>query len=223
MRRLPQASLDTLPVPFEPPLRILLVTARPEGMDLVDPRGVARELLDELSGPAGDVGVTMELLRPPTLENLRRRLGDPLRPAVQVVHFDGHGTFDVGEGGRGSGRLAFEYDDGGLDAVPADVLAQVLQGSGVRLAVLTACRSALGTADPFSSIAAQLIRSGLDAVVAMGASLLSAGAVRYSEGFYKAMAAGSPVPVAQDRARQAMFDNPRRHLQRRRLDDPGAR
>ena len=225
VRRLPQSDLAALPVPFEPPfeppLRVLLVTARPEGTDLVDPRGVACELLDELGGPTGGGGVSVELLRPPTLGNLRGRLADSVLPPVQVVHFDGHGTFDMGEDGRGQGRLAFEDDDGRLNAVPADVLAQVLQGSGVRLAVLTACRSAVGTADPFSSIAAQLIRSGLDAVVAMGASLLAAGAVRYSEGFYRAIAGGSPVPVAQDRARQAMFDNPRRHLQRRRPDDPG--
>ena len=90
------------------------------------------------------------------------------------------------------------------------------------LAVLTACRSALGTEDPFSSIAAQLIRSGVDAVVAMGANLLVSGAARYAEGFYRALAAGTPVPAAQQRARQAMHDNPRRHLQRRHRDDPGS-
>ena len=36
------------PTPFEPPLRMLLVTARPEDTGFIDPRGVARELLDEV-------------------------------------------------------------------------------------------------------------------------------------------------------------------------------
>ena len=221
VRRLPQTELSALPMRFEPPLRVLIVTARPEGPGFVDSRGIAGELLDELGGAAGDGSVAIEFLRPPTLDNLRDRLRDLDRPPVHVLHFDGHGTFDADEGGS-RGRLAFEDADGRLDAVPADVVAQVLQGSGLRLAVLTACRSALGTEDPFSSIAAQLIRSGVDAVVAMGANLLVSGAARYAEGFYRALAAGTPVPAAQQRARQAMHDNPRRHLQRRHRDDPGS-
>ena len=221
VRRLPQTELSALPMRFEPPLRVLIVTARPEGPGFVDSRGIAGELLDELGGAAGDGSVAIEFLRPPTLDNLRDRLGDSA--ALQSTSCTSTATAPSTPMRVGSrGRLAFEDADGRLDAVPADVVAQVLQGSGLRLAVLTACRSALGTEDPFSSIAAQLIRSGVDAVVAMGANLLVSGAARYAEGFYRALAAGTPVPVAQQRARQAMHDNPRRHLQRRHRDDPGS-
>ncbi len=44
VRRLPQRQLPVLLTPIEPPLRILLVTARPEGAGFFDPRGIAREL-----------------------------------------------------------------------------------------------------------------------------------------------------------------------------------
>jgi hypothetical protein len=40
--------------------------------------------------------------------------------------------------GGAQGKLVFEKDDGLLDFAPADELAQLLQDSGVRLAVLTA-------------------------------------------------------------------------------------
>jgi len=106
--------------------------------------------------------------------------------------------------------------------VKAENVAQVLQDSGVRLAVLTACQSAMGAADDaFSSVAAQLIRSGVDAVTAMSASGLTVSATRYAEAFYRALASGSSAPLAQERARQALHDEPRRNVHRRRTDDEG--
>jgi len=42
--------------------------------------------------------VTCEFLRPATFDALLERLEDPAKPAVDILHFDGHGVFD-GEGG----------------------------------------------------------------------------------------------------------------------------
>ena len=177
-------ELDLRDEEFEPPLRVLLVTARPEGAGFVDPRAIARELLDEIEGrgPGGADLIELEFLRPPTLAALRARLEKPGRP-VHVLHFDGHGVCRDGRG-----HLAFEDEAGGVDLVEAAALAQVLQGSGVRLAVLTACQSAMGAPDdPSSSVAGQLLRGGVDAMAAMGASVLVAAAARYAESFYRAL------------------------------------
>ncbi len=164
--------------------------------------------------------IALEFLRPPTLPALRTRLSDASLPPIQVLHFDGHGVFAKGKNAQG--MLAFENDQGRVDLVRAEDVAQVLQDSGVRLAVLTACQSALGAADDaFSSVAAQLIRSGVDAVMAMSASVLVVTASRYAEALYRALAAGTPTPVAQERARQALHDDPRRNMHRRRVDDEG--
>src|SRR5437764_13349453 len=46
LRRLPQGEAASLQTSFEPPLRVLLVTARPEEAGFIDPRSTARELLD---------------------------------------------------------------------------------------------------------------------------------------------------------------------------------
>lgn len=176
LRSLPQSESAARSAPFTPPLRVLLVTARPDDAGFVDPRGIARELLDELQSnveQADSLPVALEFLRPPTLPALRQRLSDAQLPPVHVLHFDGHGVFKPEEGtarppddgvrlkGGGQGMLAFENETGQLDLVPAETLANVLQGAGVKLAVLTACQSAMSAADDaFSSVAGQLIKGG---------------------------------------------------------------
>jgi hypothetical protein len=187
LRRLPQSESTTSSTSFEPPLRVLLVTARPEGTGFIDPRGIARELLHEVQGQIETGTIELEFLRPPTLKALRKRLRDSKRQ-VHVLHFDGHGTFDEKTDGQDAhllsasrrGKLAFEDDKGQLELVEAEDVAQVLQNSRVKLAVLTACQSAMSSADDaFSSVAARLIQGGIDAVVAMSASVLVASASYY--------------------------------------------
>ncbi|WP_437723285.1 tetratricopeptide repeat protein [Sorangium sp. So ce861] len=229
VRRLPQAQLSDRSAKFEPPLRILLVTARPSGTGFIDPRNVASALFHALDPLAEAGSVEVEVLRPPTLSALRTRLRDAKRP-VHVLHFDGHGHFEPAASAHdgpcmdgGTGTLAFEDEDGGHDPVAAPQLAQVLQNSGVPLVVLNACRSARGgDNDAFSSVAAALVRSGIDAVVAMSAKVLVVAAARYVEAFYGAIAEGEPVPAAHERGRQRLHDEPRRHVYRRRREERGA-
>ncbi len=231
VRRLPQAEQPPESAAFTPPLRVLLVTARPDGAGFIDQRAIARELLDEVQAQVAEGRLEVELLRPPTLEALQRRLRDVRRP-VHILHFDGHGAFDGDPAQHGQllsdpraqGKLAFEDDDGRLELVAADRLANVLQGGGVRLAVLTACQSAVGAADDaFSSVAGRLIQGGVDAVVAMGASVLVVAAARYVEAFYRELAQGTPAPAAHERARQALYARPLRHVYQRDPDRPGRR
>jgi len=230
VRRLPQRELAAFATAFEPPLRILLVTARPEGAGFIDPRGIARELLDEVQNHINEGSIAVEFLRPPTLRALRARLSDTKRPSVHILHFDGHGAYKPEElsqdglrlNGSGMGILAFENDEGKLELIDAGELAQVLQDSGVQLAVLNACQSDVGASDDaFSSVATKLIAGGVDAVVAMGASVLVVSAARFVEAFYREMANGTPVPIAQERARQALHDDRRRHVHRRSRDEEG--
>src|SRR5205085_9375083 len=83
-------------------------------------------------------------------------------------------------------------------------------------------QSAMSSAsDAFSSVAARLVKSGVDAVLAMSASVLVVSATLYAEAFYRELAAGTPAPTAQERARQALYDDPLRHVHRRRRDEEG--
>lgn len=227
VRRLPVSQMAQ--VSFEPPLRVLLVTARPEKAGFVDPRSVARELLDEVQGQIEQGALMVEFLRPPTLKALQGRLSDENLPPVQVVHFDGHGTFDAPVDREGKikgtgkvGQLAFEDEKGELDLVIAERLGQILSSSGVKLVVLTACQSAMGSGqDAFSSVAGQLIKSGVDGVVAMSTVVLVASATKYAEAFYRELAKGLAVGVAQEKTRLALYTEPKRHIERRKLEEEG--
>jgi tetratricopeptide (TPR) repeat protein len=232
VRRLSQQELPTLPTRFEPPLRILLVIASPDDAGFVDSRGIARELLEAVSDQVEAGTIALEFLRPPTLPALRERLSDSKLPPVHVLHFDGHGAFGqepvsrdglhIKSGGQQQGLLAFENEEGKEHLVSAGELAQVLQDSGVRMAIFNACQSAVGALDDvFSSVATRLIQGGIDAVVAMSASVLEATATRYVEAFYRSLSTGVAVPVAHGRACQALHADPRRHLTRRFEDIEG--
>jgi len=65
---------------FDLPLRILMITARPEGAGFIDPRRSAAPLLDAVDELGDDVVV--EFLRPPTLTALDDRLRDKTQPHV---------------------------------------------------------------------------------------------------------------------------------------------
>ena len=78
-------------------LNLLFVVSRPKDAGFINPRADATAVLDALE--AQGIGrLTVEFLRPPTLDGLLARLDDGLQPPVDILHFDGHGVFDT-EGG----------------------------------------------------------------------------------------------------------------------------
>src|SRR5262245_58624822 len=106
-RRLPNTKVLDVPV-VATPIRILLVTARPEdeACGYIDHRASALPLVEAMESLPGLVKI--HVLSPPTLPTLHKKL-DRARNAKQpyhVVHFDEHGVYDktVGLGG-----LCFEH------------------------------------------------------------------------------------------------------------------
>ncbi len=174
-------------VPFELPVRILMVVARPPELDFIDPRASSKALLQALDELGSD-HVVVEFLDTPTLAALDRRLRDRSRPRVHVVHVDGHGVYRMEEG---LGYLAFEDAKGRLDLVDANRLGNLLVAAKSPLLVLDACQSAhADTPDPFSSIAPRLIKAGIGSVVAMQYSVLVPTSRRFFSEFYAALARG---------------------------------
>jgi hypothetical protein len=194
-RRLPDADVAE-PQPGKPPVRVLLVSPRPddERAAYLDHRVSARPVVDALA-QLGDLA-RLTLLDPPTLSALEAELlrahedGKP----YHVVHFDGHGVYDRR---HGWGALCFEdprdacqtspvKDDktgqmrGRRTAiVPADDLAAVLRDSDLPLFVLEACQSAQAEDDPTASVAGRLLACGVTSVVAMSHSVLVETARRF--------------------------------------------
>ncbi len=75
-------------------LRLLFVVSRPSDAGFIDPRGEAMAVLNAIQQAASG-RVEVEFLRPATLDNLVERLEDSRKPSVDIVHFDGHGVFDL--------------------------------------------------------------------------------------------------------------------------------
>jgi hypothetical protein len=94
-RRLP--GIEAFDVPMvATPIRILLVTARPEddACGYIDHRISALPLVEAMEALPGQV--ELDLLNPPTLEALADALEQAraARRPYHVVHFDGHGVYD---------------------------------------------------------------------------------------------------------------------------------
>jgi len=202
-----------------PPIRILLVTARPEdeSCGYIDHRVSALPLVEAMESLPGLV--KLQVLSPPTLPALRAELDrarDEQKP-YHVVHFDGHGVYDktVGLGG-----LCFELpeDIAKLEkrrhaTVFTNELGPLLRDHRIPLVFLEACQTA--TAEKASeSVASELLKVGVASVVAMSHSVLVETARRFVAAFYQALAAGKRVGDAMlagqrelegDKSRGRMF------------------
>ncbi|MCI5184077.1 MAG: CHAT domain-containing protein, partial [Candidatus Electrothrix sp. AW1] len=74
-------------------LRLLFIVSRPEDAGFINPRTDPQAVLDALEQQKQQ-RVEVEFLRPATLSALEKRLRDEDLPAVDIIHFDGHGVFD---------------------------------------------------------------------------------------------------------------------------------
>ena len=179
-------------------LNLLLVTARPGESD-IGYRSISRPLL--ALARRGGLPMSLEVLRPPTFEELSARL--EARPGhYHLIHFDGYGDYE-----GAAGRLLFERGSGGSRQVSPAELGALLKQAGVPLLALHACGSGVsGTLphDPFCAVAAELLRAGLPGVLVVGYSLYVSGARVFLPEFFRALAASGDLSQAALEGRRAM-------------------
>lgn len=201
--------------PFSLPVRVLMVISRPEEAGFIDPRADALALLEALDGLGNAAEV--EFLYPPTLAALTKRLRDKNAPAIHVVHFDGHGVYDAR---LGLGYLLFENDTHHQDLVDANRLGTLLSDCKVPLMVLSACQSAMQKeTNPYASVAARLIRSGVGSVLAMNYSVLVAATKKFVAAFYAGLAHAKTIGQAVEEGRVALHADEKRHTFTRRNEE----
>ena len=140
--------------------------------------------------------ITLERLHPPTLRNLRERVGHAQH---RVLHFMGHG----GRGPQGN-YLVFETTNAAPDAVTARDL-QFQVGNSVYLACLMACVSAEPGPTPLSNIAHALVSAGVPFAMGMRFVIPDAAAIAFSRLFYGELARGSSVSEAVFQARRELL------------------
>jgi tetratricopeptide (TPR) repeat protein len=213
-RRLVNKRDRAVPV-VAPPIRVLLITARPEddACAYLDHRASALPLV-AATEELGDV-LRLSLLHPATYPALEAELaraqqaGEP----YHVVHFDGHGVYDrrVGLGG-----LCFEdpSDSNKLtgrrhQTVCTDQLGPLLNNYRIPLVLLEACQSAQAEAGS-ESVASELLQKGVASVVAMSHSVLVETARRFVAAFYAELARGQRVGQAMLAGQRALHSDRRR-------------
>jgi tetratricopeptide (TPR) repeat protein len=192
---------------FALPLRVLYVIARPIDAGFIDPRSSAGGVMDALE-PLIEKGlVIVDFVRPPTFEQLSKVL-EGERGKYHLLHFDGHGFYDDR---LGLGGLAFEDAAHKTHLVTARELGDLLNRRGIALAILDACRTGREIeAKAFSSVAAQLITSGVGSVVCMSYSVLVTAATIFTRRFYESLVNGQTVGAATRAGRESLMTIPNR-------------
>lgn len=199
----------TPPLRVKPPLRVLLIEARPVGVPPLPPAQEAAKLALALDPLIQARQVVLERLTPPTAQRLADRLADA--DNVQIVHFDGHGGFGplpAVAAARGHGSfLVFENEFCEADPVDAGRLAAALNGRQVRLLYASACQTAQAGADSlFTGLGPGLLLAGIPAVVAMQFSISVPAALGFMGRFYRSLAQGKALAVCLADARRLLFD-----------------
>ena len=206
---------DPPPLPVAPAqdsIHILYVIPRPYGENDVSYNVLANSLVAYIS--ENSLPVTVDILRPPTFDQLRKVLYD--HPGhYHIVHFDGHGGYGAVMGTPAGnlyaaleGQLVFESDNGEPDPVDTRKLAQLLAEYNIPFMVLNACQSGMidGQAqDLFASVAAGLLKAGVRSVVAMGYSLYVSGAKEFVPAFYERLFSTGKVSEAVRAGRGKML------------------
>ena len=141
------------------------------------------------------------------------RLINTLLPnQTHILHFIGHGAFDED---NSEGVLVMEDADGKAVRIDSERLRVLVQGkSRLRLVVLNSCLGTEGDeAQPFSSMAAGLVRSGIPAVIAMQFEISDRAAREIAQTFYTSIALNLPVDAALTEARRKIFLSDRDSLE----------
>jgi tetratricopeptide (TPR) repeat protein len=198
------------PLKAEHPLRVLVVIASPKDVPPLDTEAEKQRInaaLQPLTAQ-GLVNVTY-IEGPDTWE----RMIDALLPnRTHILHYIGHGAFDEK---NSEGVLIMEDSDGMAVRIDSERLRVLVQGkSRLRLVVLNSCLGTQGDeGQPFSSMAAGLVRSGIPAVIAMQFEISDHAAQEIAETFYTSLALNMPVDAALTEARRKIFLSDRDSLE----------
>ena len=210
-------------MPQESPLsqgfRVLVIVSRPLDLDnlpnLAD-QWALQGGLRRVQAPA-----YLKMLRPPTVEGLRSEILN----GYDIVHFDGHGALGrrcpncgalhspqekkcdrctaLLEEEEAKGYFAFEKEDGKLDALAAEELAEIVMSAPepAKLVFLSACESAKGGE---ASLLNVLLAKGVPAVLGMNESVPLKATMALAGPFYAGLGAGMTIVQAFENALPAL-------------------
>jgi pSer/pThr/pTyr-binding forkhead associated (FHA) protein len=186
----------------EHPLRLLVVIASPSDEVPLDTDAEKERINAAFESLTAQGLVDLTFIEgPDTWQQLYDEL---FRNQTHILHFIGHGAFDQD---KKEGVLVMEDAERKAKRIESNDLRVLVQGrSRLRLVVLNSCLGTEGDdSQPFSSVAAGLIQSGIPAVIAMQSEISDDAAREIAETFYKSLALNMPVDMAMTEARRKIF------------------
>lgn len=194
------------------PLRIGLFGASPADPDPLAVDKELRQVQDALTGPDALSSSIRCLPVVPdvTEQDLEAALLHPR--SMQILHYSGHASAENRIDPlnryvrRGYLRILRDKASRAPVSLPAERFAKHLIRGGVRLAVLSACRTGDRSGpSPWSSVAGALIAERIPAVVAMQSEIGDKEAADFGRAFYAGLAAGLSLDEALSLGRGALF------------------
>ena len=198
-----RVDADLAPVTEEvdPPVHVLGVAALPGAIDVDAEREKISTSLT--SSNIGAQVVVSWLEEQASWDTIQQKL---LSGRWHVVHFIGHGTYDEISD---QGELILPEPGGSQPYhLGGELVASLLRQAipPPKLVVLNSCMTGQsGANDQFSSVAAKLVKRGIEAVAAMQFTISDASAIAFTRGFYSALASGHDIDVAMHAGRAAIF------------------
>ncbi len=220
-----------------PTIRLLIVTARPNGRSDIGYRTISRPLVESMR--RASIRVKIDILRPGTyealitqLENMRNHHG---KGYYHIIHFDLHGilaTYQQMNDGMLTGRYLFQSryerpdcqpyegrkaflffettEPGQADPAEAQEIAELLQKHSIPVIILNACQSGKLTEDTESMLGSRLLEAGVQTVVAMSYSVTIEAAALMMTEIYRQLFNGTDLPTALCHARRVLYCNKNR-------------
>lgn len=189
-------ATDPKPAPRLKSVRVLLVGAEPVNEPGVGWSDVDKKLRRDFQSLAGvaSLQVVAGADRIALLNALNSKRFD-------VFHFLGHGTVVKGEG-----HLALvNVDTGTTDLVSGRDLAVALSGQRLKLAILSACETGVGSiGQAFGSVARTLLEAGVPAVVANQTSIPTNSIVPFVSALYRRLILDGNIDSAVMAGRAAL-------------------
>ncbi len=185
--------------PITNPLQMAVVMSSPESLQPLDLQA-ERNAIQEAVHRSDSVGADLmcNFIEAVTVEGIH----DLLRKNLQIFHFAGHGSYDRISG---TGAILVGDNQGGIEYVFGEELAQLLSAADVRLAFFNSEYSSAISTDPaLNCVAIAAVRAGIPVVIGLQIGIEDALAIVFSKAFYNALFVGLNIDEAMSHARLAL-------------------
>ncbi len=177
------------------PLKVLLVISTPTDLPSLDTTAEQNLIQQALKKHIETGQIELDVLQKATIRNINQKLRE--KP-YNIFHFIGHGEFN-----NNKGYIVLVDENDKAKLLDDETFANFFLGDcNLGLVILNCCKgAAVSSNQPFAGTAANLVRRGIPAVVAMQYPIWDSTAKLFADKFYRTLAQGYPVDAAIQKTR----------------------